>query len=103
MSVILNIVITVKARLQRYFNSMVIIVWNVGRIIRILKYHNNRAKIAEKDMSILLTSKLVDDVAPKQFARMNPCHQFFTNVLWGFQSTSCCGMTVDLLMNYRNK
>jgi hypothetical protein len=83
MSVILNVVITVKARLQRYFNSMVIIVWNVGRIIRILTYHN-MAKIAEKNMSILLTSKLVDDVAPKQFAGMNPCHQFLANVLSGF-------------------
>ena len=83
---------------------MVIIVWNVGRIILILTYRNNRAKIAEKDMSILLTSKLVDDVVPKQFAGMNPCHQFFGKCAMGdFQLTSCCGMTVDLLMNDRNK
>ena len=56
---------------------------NYGRIISVTQDDDNDNSINKLHKTIK-NSKLVDGVAPKQFARMNTCHQFLTNVLPGF-------------------
>jgi len=46
---------------------------------------------------------LIDGVAPKRFAGMNICHQFWTNVLSGFPANLMLRNDSGLSMDYRNK